>query len=159
MAVICFAVSIPVGISLGQVLCGKEGAITLFGQNLLDLFDIITNTVLMPVCAFFSCVAIGWILGPKKALREMKEDGQKLGWFAPIFSVMVKYVTPVLIAVIEVFGVYDLIFPKNTEGLRVFSSNGLGITLCAYGLLAVGAVIYFIFLRSSSCGTNADEEA
>ncbi|MBR3837214.1 MAG: sodium-dependent transporter [Clostridia bacterium] len=159
LALICFAVSIPVGISLGQVLGGKEGAITVFGQNLLDLFDIITNTVLMPVCAFFSCVTIGWILGPKKALGEMAEDGQKLGWFAPIFAVMVKYVTPLLIAAIEIFGVYDLIFPKNAEGLRIFSSNGLGITLCAYGLLAIGVILYFVFLRNTACGTNADEEA
>lgn len=156
LALICFAISIPVGISLGQALNGEEG-ITVFGQNLLDLFDIITNTVLMPVCAFFSCIAIGWIFGPKKACDEMKEDGQNLGFFRPVFMCMVKYVTPILIFVIEIFGVYDLIFPKGDTG-RAFSANGLGITLSAYALLAVGVIIYFIFFKNRETGCNADEE-
>ncbi len=156
LALICFSVSIPVGISLGQVLGGEEGAITVFGQNLLDLFDIITNTVLMPVCAFFSCVAVGWFIGPKKAKAEMEKEGQSLGWFAPVFSVMMKYVTPLLIAVIEFFGVYDLVFPVK-EGARAFSSNGLGITLSAYGILLVGVIVYFIFFKNSKTGCNADE--
>ncbi len=156
LALICFAISIPVGISLGQALNAEEG-ITLFGQNLLDLFDIVTNTVLMPVCAFFSCVAIGWILGPKKACEEMKEDGQKLGFFRPVFSFMVKFVTPILILVIEIFGVYDLIFPSGEAG-RAFSANGLGITLSAYALLVIGAVLYFAFFKNKETGCNADEE-
>ncbi len=162
LAVICFAISLPIGISLGQALNGNEDGILIFGQNLLDLFDIITNTVLMPVCAFFSCVAVGWLLGPKKACGEMEEDGQKLSLFKNIFSFMVKYVTPLLILVIEIFGVYDLVFPKVEtaagEILRSFSANGLGITLSAYGLLAIGVAIYFIFFKNRETGTNADEE-
>lgn len=153
LALICFAVSVPVGISLGQVLAGKEDAIVLFGQNLLDLFDIITNTVLMPVCAFFSCITVGWILGPKKVTKEMAEDGQKLGFFRPIFTFMVKYVTPLLILAIEIFGVYELIFPKG-----VFSADGLGIALSAYGLLGIGVILYFVFFKNKATGTNADEE-
>jgi len=142
---------------LGQVLNQEEGAIVIFGQNLLDLFDIITNTVLMPVCAFFSCVVIGWILGPKKACEEIEESGTSLGWFKKVFSVMVKYVTPALILVIEIFGVWDLIFPA-VDGVRKFSGNGLGITLCAYGLLSVGVILYFVFLKNKNTGCNADEE-
>lgn len=161
LALICFAVSIPIGISLGQALGGAEDGIVIFGENLLDLFDIITNTVLMPVCAFFSCVAIGWLLGPKKACHEMEEDGQKLSWFRSVFSFMVKFVTPLLILAIEIFGVYDLIFPqvKSEAGkvAREFSANGLGITLSAYALLAIGVVIYFAFFKNRETGTNADE--
>jgi len=156
LSLICFAISIPIAISLGQVLGEKPDAITLFGQNLLDLFDIITNTVLMPVCAFFSCITVGWILGPKRACCEMEEDGQKLGFFKPVFSVMIKYITPLLILLIEIFGVYDLIFPA-TDGVRAFSANGFGITLTAYALLLVGVAIYFVFFKNKDTGTNADE--
>ncbi|MBR2615856.1 MAG: sodium-dependent transporter [Clostridia bacterium] len=157
LALICFAVSIPVGISLGQALNGREG-IVVFGQNLLDFFDIVTNTVLMPVCAFLSCFAIGWLIGPKKACREMEEDGQRLGWFRSVFYVMVRFVTPALIAIIEVFGVYDLVFPA-VEGIRSFHANGLGIALSAYGLLAVGVVVYFLFFKKKDTGCNEDEAA
>ena len=58
---------------------------------------------------------------------------------------------------IEVIGVFELIFPKGEAG-RVFSANGLGITLSAYGLLALGIVIYFLFFKKHNTGTNADEE-
>ena len=157
LALVCFAISIPIGISLGQALNGVEDGIVIFGQNLLDLFDIITNTVLMPVCAFLGCIAVGWVLGPKKAVKEMEEDGQKLGFFKPIFMFMVRFITPILILVIEIFGVFDLIFPKGEVG-RAFSSNGLGITLTAYGLLLVGVVAYFVFFKKGNTGCNADEE-
>jgi len=147
LALICFAISIPVGISAG----GAD--VKLFGMDLLTFFDTVTNTVLMPVCAFFSCIAVGWMMGPKKAVGEMERDGQKLGFFRPIFMFMVKYVTPLLILAIEILGVYELVFPEGK-----FSGNGLGITLSAYGLLAVGALVYFLFFKKSDTGTNADEK-
>lgn len=156
LSLICFAVSVPVGISLGQVLAGQENAIVVFGQNLLDYFDIVTNTVLMPVCAFFGCITVGWIIGLKKTHEELEADGQKFGGFRSIFSVMVKYVTPLLIALIEVIGVYDLIYPAK-EGVRAFSANGLWITLTAYGLLAIGVALYFLFFKNGNTGTNTDE--
>ena len=154
---ICFAVSIPIGISLGYEL-NEVTALQIFGKNWLDFFDIMTNTVLMPVCAFFACIAVGWLIGAKKATSEIEADGTALGWFRPVFEVMVRYITPVLILVVEVFGLIDLLAPKNNEGLRVFSANGLGIILCAYALLGVCAAIYFIFFRDSYTGDNGDEK-
>ena len=151
LAVICFAISIPVGISAGQDM-EASNAIKIFGMDLLSFFDTVTNTVLMPVCAFFSCIAIGWFLGPKKACVEIEQDS-KMGVFRPIFSFMVKFVTPILIFVIELFGLYALIFPDGK-----FSSDGLGIALFSYGLLLVGVVIYLLFFKNKDTGCNADEE-
>ncbi len=156
LAVVCLAFSIPIGISLGQDLNQQEG-LTLFGENLLNFLDILANTVLMPVCALFGCICVGWLMGPKKALAEMKNDGQRLGFFAPVFSVMVRYVTPVLILLIEVFGAVDLIFPAK-DGARHFSSNGLGIVLTAYGILTLGIAVYVFFFQKKNTGCNADEE-
>lgn len=152
VALFSFAVSVPVGISLGKVLNG-DTSFTLFGQDLLDLFDIITNTVLMPVCAFLGCIAVGWVIGPKKAVAEIETSGTHLGFFGKIFGVMAKYVTPLLIAVIEIFGLVDLIFPND-----VFSLNGLCIVLTAYGLLLLCVILYFAFFRNQYTGTNADEK-
>lgn len=152
---ICFAISIPVGISLGSALNGGT-SMFVFGQDLLDLFDIITNTVLMPVCALFACVAIGWLIGADKAADEIESSGTNLGWFKKVFIIMTKFVTPILIAVIEIFGVIDLILPKGADG-RVFSADGLGIVLTAYALLAICVLVYFLFFRNSETGTNDDE--
>lgn len=152
LALICFAIAVPVGISAGQDMTA-EGVIKVFGMDLLSFFDTVTNTVLMPVCAFFSCIAIGWLVGPKKAVAEMESDGQKLGWFRPVFMFMVKYVTPILILAIEILGLKELIFPKG-----VFSGDGLGIALSSYGLLAVGTAVYFLFFKKGETGTNEDEK-
>ena len=157
VALICFAISVPISISLGFAITGKD-AMTLCGQNWLDFIDMVTNTVLMPVCAFGSCLAIGWFIdgkftsNPMKTFRTLEGDGLNLGKFGKIFAVMVKYVTPVLILVVEVFGVKDIIFPGGT-----FSANGLGIVITAYALLAISAIVYFTVFKNRETGCNADE--
>ncbi len=156
VAAICFLVSVPIGISLGMVLQGNN-SFTVFGQDLLDLFDIITNTVLMPVCALLGCICVGWIVGGKKAVEEIEAGGTKMGWFGKVFAVMVKYITPLLILAVEVFGLFDLIMPAGDNGKRAFSANGLYITLTAYALVVIGIVVYFVFFRHQETGTNADE--
>ncbi|MCQ2450622.1 MAG: sodium-dependent transporter [Clostridia bacterium] len=156
VTVFCFAVSIPVGISLGSVL-NEKTTFVVFGQDLLDLFDIITNNVLMPVCAFLSCLAVGWLLNPKKAIAEIEAEGYKMGVFGKIFAFMVKYITPLLIAVIEVFGIRDLVYPL-VDKTREFSKDGLYIVLTAAALLLVCIVVYFVFFKNAYTGTNEDEK-
>ncbi len=165
MAALCFVISIPIGISLGKVL-NLDTSMTIFGENWLDFLDKITNVVLMPLGALGACIAIGWctfkgekrsdFFNPMYLCKALEEDGLKLGWFGKIFAVMVKYVTPLLILVVEVFGVIEFIVP-TVNGERTFSGNGLGIVLTAYGLFALTVAIYFIFLRKRETGTNADE--
>lgn len=157
VAIISFVVSIFVGISLGYELNGID-KMKICGRNLLDFLDLVTNTVLMPLCALGSCFVIGWLidkkatLNPFTTLKSLKEDGLEIGKMGKIFVVMVKYVTPILILLIEVLGVKDIIFPNG-----VFDINGLGIVLTAYVILIVCVVIYFIFLKNRETGTNQDE--
>ncbi len=161
VSAITFAISIPIGISLGYAVGGTD-KMTIFGLNLLDFFDTITNVVLMPVCALGACVAIGWCFAkPKKKLdvfnpmflyRSLEEDGLRIGWFGKVFAVMVKYVTPLIIIFVEIFGIIDIIFPGGA-----FSINGLGVVLCAFGLFALTVAIYFIFFQNRETGCNADE--
>ena len=151
IALVTFAVSIPVSISLGNLLSGTDG-MTIFGMDWLSFLDTVTNIVLMPVCALLSCVAVGWFIGPKKALQELKDEGNSFGKLEGFISVMIKFVVPALIGIIEVFGVIALIFPNN-----VFDPNGLGITLVSFGLLGILVLIYFLLLKKTETGTNADE--
>lgn len=165
VAGLAFLISVPIGISLGYALNGKS-EMTLCGQNLLDFFDLVSNTVLMPVCALGSCVALGWFafkgktakenLSSNYLYRQLEDDGLKLGKFGKLFAFKVKYVTPLLIAVIELFGVIDIVFPSD-GGERRFSADGLGIVLTAYAILALALVCYFAFLKNKNTGCNADE--
>lgn len=165
VAIIAFLLSIPIGISLGKQL-NHDFTMLIFGENLLDFLDKVTNVVLMPLGAFGACIALGWFtfkgdrkrdaFNPMYLHKALEKDGLKLGWFGKIFAVMVKYVTPVLILVVEIFGVIDFIFPV-VAGVRQFSLNGLGIVLTAYGLFAIVVAVYFIFFRNKYTGINADE--
>ena len=166
VALAVFMISVPIGISLGFALNDKL-QMTLFGYNLLDFFDLMANTVLMPVCALGSCVAIGWFAFKGKSAKEnfssrylyrkLEDEGLKLGKFGKLFAFMVKYVTPVFIAVIEIFGIIDIVFPSGKGG-RAFSANGLGIVISAYAVLSITILLYFLFLKNKETGTNADEK-
>ena len=75
VACVCFVVSIPIGISLGHVAILEESSPALFGLDWLTFFDEVTNTVLMPVCALFSCIVVGWFITPKRAVAEIEAEG------------------------------------------------------------------------------------
>lgn len=149
VALLCFAVSMPIGISLGKVGIVGEKGLNIFGLDWLTFFDEIANTVLMPVCALFACIAVGWIIKPKNAVIEMEEHGTRSKvnpLISAIYSVMVKYITPALIIIIEIFGIKSK-----------FDAGQQSVVYCAYGLLAVCIIIYFIFLRNTETGENDDE--
>ena len=147
VVLVCFAVSLPVGMSLGTVAIAGESGISIFGMDLLTFFDEVTNTVLMPVCAFFACLVIGWIIKPKNAIAEIEESGTPFGFLRKIFPIMVRFVTPLLIIVVEIGGVVTKI-----------RAGQWFVVVAAYALLAIAAVAYFIFCKNAETGTNADEE-
>ena len=125
---------------------------TIFGLDWLSFLDTVTNTVFMPVCAFLSCVAVGWFIKPKQALLELKADNNGFGKFEKIVTVMIKFIVPALIAVIEIFGVAELVFPNG-----VFSANGLGIVLVSLSLFGVLISLFFLLLKNKETGDNLSE--
>ena len=148
VGVFCLAVSIPVGISLGHVAICEESAPVLFGLDWLTFFDEVTNTVLMPVCAFFSCIAVGWLIKPKIAIQEIRDSGCKIPlWLEKVYSVFVKFVTPLLILVIEIGGVTG-----------EFKNGYDAVVYFAFALILISVLIYFIFFKNSETGTNEDEK-
>ena len=46
--------------------------IRFFGMEILDFFDFISNSVLMPIVALLICVFVGWIITPKDLIEEIK---------------------------------------------------------------------------------------
>lgn len=70
------------------------------GSTMLDFFDFISNSVLMPIVALLTCVFVGWIIKPKELIDEVKQSSPfKL---EKAWVVMIKYVAPVLVVIILV---------------------------------------------------------
>ena len=70
------------------------------GTSLLDFFDFISNSVIMPIVALLTCVFVGWIIKPQIIIDEIEQTGPfklKAAW-----TVMIKFVAPVLVVVILV---------------------------------------------------------
>lgn len=146
---ICFAISIPVGISLGHVAILEESSPALFGLDWLTFFDEVTNTVLMPVCALFACLCVGWIIKPARAIRELEESGTTFPlWLKKVFAIMIRFVTPLLILIVEIGGIINEIKAGN-----------YAVVIFAFAIVFLCIVIYFAFFKNSYTGTNADEAA
>ena len=67
--------------------------------QILDIMDYISNSVLMPVVAIGTCILIGWVLTPKTVIDEIEKCGDRFGR-KKLYTVMIKFVTPVLLTVL-----------------------------------------------------------
>ena len=80
---------------------GPLSMITFLGMQFLDLFDFISNSVLMPIVAFFTCIFVGYVIKPKAIIDEVESNGVKFK-LKQLFTVIIKYVAPILIIIILV---------------------------------------------------------
>ncbi|MBR6408572.1 MAG: sodium-dependent transporter [Clostridia bacterium] len=79
--------------------------VKIIDMQFLDFFDFISNSVLMPIVAFLTCVFIGFIIKPKAIIDEVEETSKFKG--KGLFSVVIKYVAPILIVAILVSSVLN----------------------------------------------------
>ena len=97
VVVACVALAVPS--SLGY---GIWSGVKILGLSILDFFDFVSNSVIMPIVAIATCVLVGWFVGTKTIEDEVCVNGEKFKR-KHIFRVMVKYVAPVFLLVILVF--------------------------------------------------------
>ncbi|MBP3797204.1 MAG: sodium-dependent transporter [Ruminococcus sp.] len=64
--------------------------------QILDIFDYISNNILMPVVAISTCILIGWIVKPGTIVDEATKNGERFGR-KHLYIVMVKFIEPVLL--------------------------------------------------------------
>ncbi len=67
--------------------------------QILDVFDYLSNNILMPIVAILTCILIGWVAKPKTVIDEVTKNGEKFGR-KHIYIGMVKFVAPVLLAIL-----------------------------------------------------------
>lgn len=81
---------------------GPLDFINIGGKGILDLFDFITNNVMMPIVAFFTCIFVGHIVGTKVVEDEISSSSKFR--LKPIYPFMIKWVAPILILIIFIGG-------------------------------------------------------
>ena len=86
--------------------------VKIIGMQLLDFFDFISNSVMMPVVAFLTCVVIGFVIKPQSVIDEVEASGAFKR--KKLFAVMIKYIAPICIVLIlvssllDVFGIFKI---------------------------------------------------
>jgi len=103
----CIVIGLPSSLGFGA-----WSNIKLIGLSFLDFFDFISNSVLMPIAAFLTCVFVGFIIKPQALIDEIEIT-------APfkrkrLFTVIIKYIAPICIililisSILDVFGVFKI---------------------------------------------------
>lgn len=73
-------------------------AIQPLGMAFLDFFDFISNSIMMPIVAFLTCVLVGHIVGPKVVIDEVESSGTFRR--KKLFVVMIRWIAPIMLVMI-----------------------------------------------------------
>ena len=99
VAVLACIMGIPSSLGFGPL-----SFISWMGMSVLDIMDFISNSVLMPIVAFFTCIFVGFTIKPKTISDEVKATD---GTFKAekMFNVIIKWVAPVFLVLILISSV------------------------------------------------------
>ena len=91
-------------ISLLGILCslsmGELSSIHVFGLNIFDVIDWVSANLLLPIGGLFIALFVGWYFGFKKVKEELAKGSTLSSMFVSIFIFLVKFVSPLAIAVV-----------------------------------------------------------
>ena len=85
--------------SLSSLGYGPLAFVKIIGMQFLDFFDFLTNSVMMPIAAFATCILISRVIGVGKIGEEVEADG---GSFKrkKVFRFMIRYLCPIFTVII-----------------------------------------------------------
>lgn len=104
LIVLVFCIVLGIPSSLGF---GIWSGISVNGMSILDMFDFVSNSLLMPVVAILTCIFVGFIIKPQMLIDEVELGGASFKR-KKLFSVIIKYVAPVCILIILVSSILEV---------------------------------------------------
>ncbi|MEE0199682.1 MAG: sodium-dependent transporter [Muricomes sp.] len=76
------------------------------GMSILDFWDFMSNSVLMPIVALFTCIFVGFFIKPKAIIEEASAEGAAFK-SKKLFTVMIKWIAPILLVLILISSVMN----------------------------------------------------
>ena len=74
-------------------------------MSILDFFDFISNSIMMPILALITCIFVGYILKPRAVIEEIEASGKFT--LKKMFVVMIRYVAPVFLVAVLVSSILN----------------------------------------------------
>lgn len=78
---------------------------TILNMSILDFFDFISNSVIMPIVAFLTCIFVSFIIGTKVVEDEVKLSSKFKK--EKLFRVVIKWVAPICIVAILISSILN----------------------------------------------------
>lgn len=100
--VMIYLIIVGIPVSLGF---GVWSFIAPLGMTLLDFFDFTSNSVLMPIVAFLTCIFVGYVIKPKVIIDEAEQNGEFK--FKKFYTVIIKYIAPICLVAILIFAILE----------------------------------------------------
>lgn len=90
---------------------GLIGVVVSFELGLIDIFVYIFNEVGLPLGGLMICLFLGYFWKSENALMEMEDghSGVTNSWFSKIWIIFIKFITPLLIALVLFTTIWGLI--------------------------------------------------
>ena len=74
----------------------------MWGMGFFDLLDFVTAKLMLPLGGFFICLFVGWYLKRSISNDELTNYGMLKASYFPLYMLIIKYVAPIIIALIFV---------------------------------------------------------
>lgn len=103
LCVMVYTILMALPSSLGFGLLSK---IKLNGMSILDMFDFVSNSILMPIVALLTCLFVGFIIKPKTIIDEIKTSTDHFK-NEKFYTVLVKYISPILLVLILISSILN----------------------------------------------------
>lgn len=84
---------------------GVWDSFKILGLSILDFFDFLSNSVLMPIVALLTSIFVGWVLKTKTIVKEVELSGRFR--MKKLYHVMIRYVAPIFLIAILVSSVLN----------------------------------------------------
>ena len=78
------------------------------GAGILGILDTLANSLVMPLVAILTCIMVGYAIGTKTIIEEVESCGNRLR-NQRRYTVMIKYVCPILLTIMMVLGITDML--------------------------------------------------
>ena len=79
--------------------------VKILGRSVLDAFDFVSANVFFVLTALLCCIYVGWVL-KKDAIYELTNEGDLSARLAGVWFLYVKFILPLIIAVIFGYGIF-----------------------------------------------------
>ncbi len=94
--------------SLSSLGNGPLADVTIMKMQILDFFDFLTNSIMMPIAALMTCILVTKHMGIDTLTKEVEQDGHPFGR-KKIFSIMITVLCPIFVVIILVSAVLNVL--------------------------------------------------